>query len=137
MNTALSPLQVLLSQSELADDSTVTLNVCLLEVVEEVSSVTDHLLKSAAAVEVFLVSLEVRGEVVDAGGEESDLYLGGTRIAFVGCVLLNESELCVFLHGSFHLSKKYLCVSLSSRRVKCRYSSLVSNNRAHVIHTVL
>ena len=103
---SLSLLQVLFSQSELADDCTVTLNVNLLEVVEEVSSVTNHLLKSAAAVEVLLVSLEVRGEVVDAGGEESDLYLGGTRIAFVGCVLLNESELCVFLHGSFHLSKK-------------------------------
>ena len=104
MNTALSPLQVLLSQSELADDSTVTLNVCLLEVVEEVSSVTDHLLKSAAAVEVLFVVLQVRGEVVDAGGEECDLYLGGSRIAFVGCVLLNESELFILLHGFFHLS---------------------------------
>ena len=98
------PIRKLFSQSELAYDCTVTLDVNLLEIVEKVSSVTDHLLKSAAAVEVFLVSLEVRGEVVDAGGEESDLYLGGTRIAFVGCVLLNQSELFVFLHGNFHLS---------------------------------
>ena len=102
---SLSLLQVLFSQTELADDCTVTLNVNLLEVVEEVSSVTDHLLKSAAAVEVLFVVLQVRGEVVDAGGEECDLYLGGSRIAFVGCVLLNESELFVLLHGFCHLSK--------------------------------
>ena len=89
------------SQTELADDGTVTLNIVVLQIVEEVSSVTDHLLKSAAAVEVLFVVLQVRGEVVDAGGEECDLYLGGSRIAFVGCVLLNQSELFVFLHGFF------------------------------------
>ena len=99
------PMQVLFSQTELADDCTITLNINLLEIVEEVSSVTDHLLKTAAAVVVLLVDFQMRGEVVDAGSEDRDLNLRRTRIAFVGCVLLNESELFVFLHGSFHLSK--------------------------------
>ena len=99
MNTALSPLQVLLSQSELADDSTVTLDVYLLQVVEQVSSVTDHFLKTTAAVEVFLVCLEVGGQVVDAVGQNCDLNLGRTGVSLVSCVLLDESELFVFLHG--------------------------------------
>ena len=92
---------VLLSQSELTDDCTVTLNVNLLEVVEQVSSVTDHLLQTAAAVEVLLVGLQVLGQVVDTGSQNGNLYFGRTGVSFVGCVLLDQSEFCVFLHGFF------------------------------------
>ena len=65
---------------------------------------TDHLLQTAAAVEVLLVRLEVNGEVVDTGGQDSDLNLGRTCVSLVGCVLLDQSKLFVFLHGCFHLS---------------------------------
>ena len=98
---------------------------------------TDHLLKSATAVEVLLVGLEVRGEVVDAGGEESNLYLGGTRIAFVGCVLLNQSNLFVFLHGCFHLSNIFLMRFTQQSAGEMSQSDLVSDNRAHVIRNAL
>ena len=92
---------LLFSESELADDRAVTLDVNLLQVVEQVSSVTDHLLQTAAAVEVLLVSLQVRGQVVDAGGQESNLYFGRTGVALVGCVLLDQCDLSVFLHGFY------------------------------------
>ena len=98
------PIRKLFSQSELVYDCTVALDVYLLQVVEQVSSVTDHLLQTAAAVEVLLVSLEVYGQVVDAGGQNSDLNLGRTCVSFVGSVLFNQCELFVFLHGFFHLS---------------------------------
>ena len=95
---------VLLSQSELTDDCTVTLNINLLEVVEQVSSVTDHLLQTAAAMEVLLVGLQVRGQVVDTGSQNGNLYFGRTGVALVGGIGLNQVELFFFLHGSFHLS---------------------------------
>ena len=98
---------LLFSESELADDRAVTLDVNLLQVVEQVSSVTDHLLQTAAAVEVLLVGLQVRGQVVDASGQNCDLNLGRTGVSFVGSVLFNQCELFVFLHGIFHLSFIY------------------------------
>ena len=99
-----TPMIVLLSQSQLADDRTVTLDVSLLQIVQKVSSVTDHLLKTAAAVEVLLVDFQVLGQVSDAAGEDRDLNLGRTGVSLVGCVLLDEAELFFFLHGFFHLS---------------------------------
>ena len=101
MPLLLLPIKKLFSQSELVYDGTVTLDVYLLEVVEQVSSVTDHLLQTAAAMEVLLVGLQVRGQVSDAGGQDSDLNLGRTRVSFVGSVLLDQRDLFVFLHGSF------------------------------------
>ncbi len=99
-----TPNVCLLSQAKLADDRAVTLDVVLLQVVQQTSSATDHLLQTAAAVEVLLVSLEVLGQVSDTVGQDSNLYLGRTGITLVGSVLLDDVELCVFLHGFFHLS---------------------------------
>ena len=85
-----APLIVLLSQSELADDRAVTLDISLLQIVQKVSSVTDHLLKTAAAVEVLFVGLEVLGQVVDAVGENRDLNLGRSCVAIVKLVSFND-----------------------------------------------
>ena len=110
------PIRKLFSQSELVYDCTVALDVYLLQVVEQVSSVTDHLLQTAAAVEVLLVSLEVHGQVVDTGGQDCDLNLRRTGISFVGSVLLDQGKLFIFLHGFIHLSFIF-GVSLSTRWV--------------------
>ena len=98
----------LLSDVQLLDDSSVSLDVCLLEVAKKVSSVTNHLKKAATAVEVLVVVLEVRVEVVDAVCEKRDLNLGRACVAFVCCVLLNKSLLYVFLHDVFTFLKIYL-----------------------------
>ena len=91
----------LLSDVQLLDDSSVSLDISLLEVAKKVSSVTNHLKKAATAVEVLVVVLEVRVEVVDAVCEKRDLNLGRACVAFVCCVLLNKSLLYVFLHDVF------------------------------------
>ena len=103
------PVQVateeLLTQTELLDDRAVTLDIVLLEVCEEVSSVADHLEKAAAAVVVLVVRLHVLGQVVDTVGQKCDLYFGRTGITFVNSVLFNDGLLCVLVHFGFHLSK--------------------------------
>ena len=101
----------LLSDVQLLDDSSVSLDVCLLEVTEKISSVTYHLKKTATAVEVLVVVLEVRVEVVDAVCEERDLNLGRTCVAFVSSIFLNNSLLYVFLHDVFTFLKFIICVS--------------------------
>ncbi len=99
-----TPIMFLLSQTQLADDGTVALNVSLLQVVQKISSVTDHLLQTAAAVEVLLVGSEVLGQVGDAVGKDRNLNLRRTCVSLVGRVLLDDAELFFFLHGIFHLS---------------------------------
>ncbi len=98
------PKERLFSQSQLADDCAVTLNVNLLQVVEQISSVTDHLLKSAAAVEVLLVGLQVRGQIGDASGQNCDLHLGRTCVTLVGSIGFDQAQLFFLLHGNVHLS---------------------------------
>ena len=91
----------LFSQTEFGNDGAIAFDVNLLEIAEKVSSVADHFLKAAAAVKVLLVGFEVLGQVVDAGCEDRDLNLGGTRIAFMNGILLDQSLLFVFLHHGF------------------------------------
>ena len=98
---------ILLSDTQLCNDCTVALDINLLKVVKKVSSVTYHLLETAAAVVVVVVSLEVLGEVLDAVGKKRDLYLGRTGVALVGLVSVDNSLLFVLDHDVFHLSKKY------------------------------
>ena len=98
----------LLSEVQLVDDRAVTLDVGLLEVAEKVSSVADHLLKSATAVVVLVVVLEVFCKILDPVSKERDLYLGRPCVALMSSVLLNNCLLFVFQHFGIHLSKKYL-----------------------------
>ena len=103
----------LLSDVQLLDDSTVSLDVDLLEVAEKISSVTYHFKKTAAAVEVLVVLLEVRVEVVDAVCEDSDLNLGRACVAFVSLVLIDNSLFYFFLHDLFTF-QNFICVSSDS-----------------------
>ena len=96
----------LLSEVQLFDDRAVTLDVGLLQVAKKVSSVTNHLQKSAAAVVILVVSLEVLGQIVDSVSQKRDLNLGRTCVALVGSVLLDNCLLFVFQHFVFHLSAK-------------------------------
>ena len=98
----------LLSQVELSDDRTVTLDVVLLQVAQKVSSVADHLLQTSAAVEILGICLEVLGQVSDSGSQDRDLNLGRTGVALMDGIGLNNLLLFIFLHGHgcIHLSKK-------------------------------
>ena len=127
----------LLSQAELANDRAVTLDIVLLQVVQQTSSVTDHLLQTAAAVEVLLVGLQVLGQVSDAVGQNSNLYFGRTGVALVSSILRDDVVLEFLLHGFFTFQKIFIYVSLSNRWVKKLLYSLVSENRAHAYDDII
>ena len=125
------------SQTQLADDCTVALNIVVLEIVEQVPSVTDHLLQTAAAVEVLLVELEVLGQSVDAGSQNRNLNLRRTGVALVGRVLRDNRLFFVFCHhGRYPSPFNKFMRRHSSRWVKSRSKKgrqPVSGNRASVI----
>ena len=55
-----------------------------------------HLVHAQTAVVVVGMDLEVSGELLDALGEDSDLNLGRTGVAFVGLVCFDNCGLLVF-----------------------------------------
>ena len=61
----------------------------------------DHLQKTAAAVVVLLVGLQMLGQAVDAEGQNGDLYLGGTGVTLVDGILGNDGLLFLVGHGFF------------------------------------
>jgi hypothetical protein len=86
----------LLSDIKLFDNCSVTIDILLHKVVEKVTSVTNHLEKTATRVMVLVVVLEVLVEGVDSVGENRDLYLGRTGIGFVSAVFGDYCLLFVF-----------------------------------------
>lgn len=104
---AVAPPQVRrsLSETEFLDYSTVSLDVLLLKVSEEVASVSDHLEKTAAAVVVLLVGLQVLVESYDPVCEDRDLHLGRAGIALVDSVLFDEFLFLFLCDHCFHLKK--------------------------------
>ena len=66
---------------------------------------TDHLQKSATAVVILLVLLQVLGKSLNSVSEDRDLNLRGSGVAFVDLVLLNNCLLFVFRDHVFHLIK--------------------------------
>lgn len=91
----------LLSQIQLCDDGTVTLDVHLLEVAQEVTAVTDHLQKTPTAVVILHVGSQVLGQGVDAVGQDRDLNLGGACVTLVDGILLDDCLLFCCGHGNF------------------------------------
>ena len=86
----------LLSDAELGDDSSVTLDVVLCQVVQQTAALTDHLEQALTGVVVLLVDLQVLGELVDALGKDSDLNLGRTGVVCMGLVGFDYSSLLLF-----------------------------------------
>ena len=76
-------LQKLLAQTQLSDQGTITVDVLLLQIGQQIAAAADHLEQAAAAVVVMLVGLEMLGQVVDACGEQRDLNLRRTGVALV------------------------------------------------------
>lgn len=80
----------LLTDAATLDDGAVAFDIVLEKVVEELSSLTDHLLHTSAAVVVLGVLLKVLGELADSLRKNGDLYLGRAGVAFVYCEFLND-----------------------------------------------
>ena len=73
--------------------SSVSLNVLLLQVVQEVSPLTYHLEQASSGVVVLLVDLQVLVQIVDPGGQDGDLDFRRTGVSFFGCVLRVEMDI--------------------------------------------
>ena len=73
----------LLAQTQFSDQSTVTVDVLLLQIGQQVTAAADHLEQTTAAVVVVLIGLQVLGQVVDAGGEQRNLNLRGTGVTLM------------------------------------------------------
>lgn len=76
MNTPTALNTELLTKTELFDNSTVSVDVFLLEIRKEVTSMTNHLEKTSSGVVVVFVFFKVCGKVVDSLSENSNLHFG-------------------------------------------------------------
>src|SRR5262249_49863402 len=78
---------LLAAQTEVVDQVLVAIEILALQVVEEAAALADHLEQAAARVVIFVVGLEVLGEMRDALRQESDLDLGRAGVLVVLPVL--------------------------------------------------
>ena len=77
----------LFTDAQACNQRTVALNVNLLQIIEQVSSLTNHFQQAAAAVMVLHVVLQMLGKVVDALGQNGNLYFRGEPVSpLVGCI---------------------------------------------------
>jgi hypothetical protein len=81
------------AEAEALDELTVALNVDIRQVAEQATTLTHEEQQAAARVVIVLVLFEVLREIFNAGGEESNLHLGGTGVTRVSCVLFDD---CLF-----------------------------------------
>jgi hypothetical protein len=86
-------LIALLTDTELVDDRAVPLHVDLLEIVQQAAAATDELQKTAAAVMILRVRLEVLGKIGNAVREECDLHFWRSGIAVMDAILVDEVRL--------------------------------------------
>ena len=103
--------ELLFTQAELFNDISVTLNIGLLQIVQEISSLTNKLQQTLTGVEVFFVGLKVTGQLKNTSGQKRDLHFWGTRIIFVLAILNNNFFLFRGIHNhSTILQRQYSCL---------------------------
>ena len=78
------------AQTELFDQGLVALVVFALQVVQQAAAAVDQLQQATTAVVVLLVGLEVAAEVLDAGGQQSDLDFRGAGVVGAAGVVGNH-----------------------------------------------
>jgi hypothetical protein len=71
----------LLAQTEAGNQGTVGIDVLALQVVQQLAALADQAQQTTTGVVILLVLLEVRGQIVDAGGQQRNLDFRGTGVA--------------------------------------------------------
>ena len=88
----------LLTNAQLVDDGAISLEISLLEVVEEAAAASYEFQESAPAVMIFRVGFEMLGQICDAARQQRNLHFGRSGIAVMR--LVRADELCfLFLGG--------------------------------------
>ena len=80
----------LLAQTQFGDQGHVTVCVLVLEVIEQFTTTADHAQQAAAAVVVFGVGFEVGSQLIDTGGQQSDLDFRATGV--FGCTRIGGND---------------------------------------------
>jgi hypothetical protein len=83
----------LLTQVQLADQCTVPLYVGLPQIIQKAPALANHQKQAAAAMVILLVDLEVLVQVVDTFGKQRHLHFGGTGVALVAAIGLDDFSL--------------------------------------------
>src|ERR687887_467282 len=89
------------AEAQPRDQRAVTGHVGGLQVAQQAAAAADHLQQATAGVVVVPVDLQVLGELVDAGGEQGQLDLGGAGVAVLGGVLGDDPRLVVLDQHDF------------------------------------
>lgn len=90
----------LLTDIQFRDDRAVTADILLHQIIEQISSFTNHLQKTSSGMKVLFVNLQMFGQAVDSLGQQCDLHFGRTGVLFMKLVRLNNVRLQFFNH--FH-----------------------------------
>ena len=123
---------LLLTDAQLCNDGAITVDVLLCKIVEQAAALTDHHEQATAGMVVVLVLTQVLGQLVDTGGEDGDLDLGGAGVALMGRVLVDDSGFLFLLdHGFFHLSID--SPAAKSGMAECCFQRSPGTGRADVV----
>ena len=93
-----SPL--LATQAQATDQGAVTSGVFALQVIQQLTTLVDHTDQTTTGVVVFFVGLEVALQLVDVGGQQSNLHFRATGIA--GGLLVIGNDLSFFFNAEGH-----------------------------------
>lgn len=77
----------LLAQVELFEELTILGEIVALHVIEKLATTGSHLEQATTTMEVFAVSAEMLGQVIDPGGKNRDLDFGRSGICIVSLEL--------------------------------------------------
>ena len=80
----------LFTDTQFGDDGTVSFDIGFRQVVEQVPPFTDHFKQAAPGMVVFLIDLEMLGQIVDAPCEEGNLNFRGTGVALSAGILFDD-----------------------------------------------
>jgi len=89
----------LLAQAKLLNQSRIAVVFFAFEVIEQFTTTADHAQQATATMVVFLVGLEVGGQVVDAGSEQSHLDFRGACVVGAAGIGLDNLGLVQIFYG--------------------------------------
>ena len=87
----------LLTQAERLDDSTVAVDVDVVEMLQQLAATAYHHGQRAGGVEVLVILLQVLRQVLDAIGEQGNLSLGRTSVGSRLAILAENLNLLFFV----------------------------------------
>jgi len=86
------------AQLELLGKLVVTIRVCIVEIIQETTALSDHLEQATTGAVILLVDLQVLGQLVDALGQERNLNVGRTGVFFMQAHVFDRGFFVCFCH---------------------------------------